>query len=334
MSLKPTPARAVELDLEPGQVDHLEVAGEGAPDPRPGVVALDRGEEADGAEVDAEDGDPGAGEVAQRVEDRAVAAEDEAEVEVARKLVDRLDALCCRAVLGDLVGGGEQPTPGLRGRCGGELDRVGRRRRVRVGDQRGFVVMLPPPRGPLSDRRSPRRLLRTRRRSRGSPSAPAGRRRRSRAPARPSSWAQRATERIASRRSSGSRTTPLPTRSRPSSNCGLTIARISPPGAMQRASAGRIFVSEMNETSTVVSAGRERQVGRLQAAGVEALDHGHPGILAQAQVDLSVGDVERDDPRRAALQQAVGEAAGRGADVEAVAPGRPRRRASSGRYRA
>ena len=67
--------------------------------------------------------------------------------------------------------------------------------------------------------------------------------------------------------------------------------------------------------------GRERQVGGLEAAGVDALDHGHPRVLAQAAVELPVGDVEGDHVRRAALQQAVGEAAGRGADVEAVAAG-------------
>ena len=67
--------------------------------------------------------------------------------------------------------------------------------------------------------------------------------------------------------------------------------------------------------------GREGQVRGLEAAGVEPLDHGHARILAQPQVDLPVGDVERGHPGGAALQQAVGEAAGRGADVEAVAPG-------------
>ena len=48
------------------------------------LVALDRGEEPDRAEVDAEHRDAGAGEVAQGVKDRAVAAEDEAEVGLAR----------------------------------------------------------------------------------------------------------------------------------------------------------------------------------------------------------------------------------------------------------
>ena len=67
--------------------------------------------------------------------------------------------------------------------------------------------------------------------------------------------------------------------------------------------------------------GEERQVGGAERAGVQALDHDHPGVLAQAGVDLAVGDVDRGDPGRAPLQHAVGEAAGRGADVEAVAVG-------------
>ena len=77
----------------------------------------------------------------------------------------------------------------------------------------------------------------------------------------------------------------------------------------------------MKETSTVAREGREGQVGRAHLARVEALDHGHPRVLAQACVDLAVGDVDRGHPSGAALQQAVGEAAGRGADVEAVAAG-------------
>ena len=77
----------------------------------------------------------------------------------------------------------------------------------------------------------------------------------------------------------------------------------------------------MKETSTDGQVGREGQVGGLQRARVEALDHGHARVLAQAPVELAVGDVDRGDALGAALQQAVGEAAGRGADVEAVAPG-------------
>ncbi len=45
------------------------------------------------------------------------------------------------------------------------------------------------------------------------------------------------------------------------------------------------------------------------------------GSSRRLHVDLPVGDIDRGHPRRAPLQHAVGEAAGRGADVEAVAPG-------------
>ena len=63
----------------------------------------------------------------------------------------------------------------------------------------------------------------------------------------------------------------------------------------------------------------EGQVRRGERAGVDPLDHGHARILAHAQVDLAVGDVERGHARGAALQQAVGEATGRCARVEAFA---------------
>src|ERR1700729_1629587 len=47
-----------------------------------------------------------------------------------------------------------------------------------------------------------------------------------------------------------------------------------------------------------------------------AVDYGYAWIGAQAPVELAVGDVERDHVRGAALEQAVGEAASRGANVE------------------
>ena len=62
------------------------------------------------------------------------------------------------------------------------------------------------------------------------------------------------------------------------------------------------------------------QIGRRQVPGVEVLDDDHARVVAQRPVDLPVADVERDDARGAALQQHVGEAAGRGADVERLAP--------------
>ena len=44
---------------------------------------------------------------------------------------------------------------------------------------------------------------------------------------------------------------------------------------------------------------REGQLGRLERAGVAALDHGHPLVVAKPPVELAVGHVERDHGRRA-----------------------------------
>ncbi len=77
----------------------------------------------------------------------------------------------------------------------------------------------------------------------------------------------------------------------------------------------------MNETST--TARRSRRAGQVagsQQAGVDALQDGHAVVRAQPLVDLPAADVERGHVRRARLQEAVGEAAGRGADVEALEP--------------
>src|SRR4029079_16676766 len=57
-------------------------------------------------------------------------------------------------------------------------------------------------------------------------------------------------------------------------------------------------------------------------ARVGALDHRDALVRSQAVVELAIGDVERDHVGGAALQQAVGEAAGGGADVERAATGR------------
>jgi hypothetical protein len=66
--------------------------------------------------------------------------------------------------------------------------------------------------------------------------------------------------------------------------------------------------------------GRVRQLVAGDSAGVRALDHRHTGVAAQPPVELAVRDVERHHVRGAALQQAVGEAAGGGADVQRPAP--------------
>ena len=98
----------------------------------------------------------------------------------------------------------------------------------------------------------------------------------------------------------GSRTTPpLPTCSRPTSNCGLTSATIvarrrqharRPPAARAR--------SEMNETSIDREVGRRRAASRgEQVADVGPLEHDDARILAQRPGELAVADVDRDDAR-------------------------------------
>ena len=71
-----------------------------------------------------------------------------------------------------------------------------------------------------------------------------------------------------------------------------------------------------------------------ERARVGALDHGDPGIGPQAPGELAVGDVEGDDVRGAGREQAVGEAARRGADVEAAGPGNVQARRRRARSRA
>src|SRR5262245_23049627 len=63
---------------------------------------------------------------------------------------------------------------------------------------------------------------------------------------------------------------------------------------------------------------RERQLP--QRAHVQPLEHRYARVVPDARVQLPVPDVERDHPCCAALQEHVGEAAGRGPDVEAAAP--------------
>ena len=56
----------------------------------------------------------------------------------------------------------------------------------------------------------------------------------------------------------------------------------------------------------------------MQRARVRPLEDGHSRVGAQPRMELAVADVDRHDARRACLEQAVGEAAGRGADVHGV----------------
>ena len=79
----------------------------------------------------------------------------------------------------------------------------------------------------------------------------------------------------------------------------------------------------MNETSIIASSIGSGRRGRRSAsrALVRSIETTR-GSRAQRVGELSAAHVESVDPARAALEQDVGEAAGRGADVERDQPGR------------
>ena len=124
-----------------------------------------------------------------------------------------------------------------------------------------------PPRPPRRPRARPRPARRS---SRGCRPARAGPRRRSRAAQTPSSpTASSPTATSAARRSDASRTTPpLPTRSRPTSNCGLTSARQSKLGAAAPSTAGSTFPKPMKETSITIRSGAHGSASALERARV------------------------------------------------------------------
>ena len=89
----------------------------------------------------------------------------------------------------------------------------------------------------------------------------------------------------------------------------------------------RIFVAEMKETSATarsiwVCSGRSAE---LQFAGV-FFDLDDAGVLLEFPGQLIDVDVDGEDLRGAGLQEAVGEAAGGGADVQASSVRRDRSR--------
>ena len=86
--------------------------------------------------------------------------------------------------------------------------------------------------------------------------------------------------------------------------------------------AGSTFVSEMNDASIVAMAGCSGSDSQL--ADVGALHDDDALVVAQPHVELAVAHVDGVDARGAALQQAVGEAAGRRADIERDQPARHR----------
>ena len=224
-----------------GQLQDLEVAREGAVEVPPQAVGVERREEADLAVVDREHRHPRARVLAQRGEDRPVAAQHDAEVGPAARRRRHLDPV--RGLEPELPGlllvehqrGARAPRgpDQLAQRLAGAVHpAVGHDRDPHASDlrERGRRRRRARPRG------RPRPATRT---SRGCPSAPAARTGRSRGRRRRARPRSRRRRRRAARRASGSRTTPpRPTPARPTSNCGLTIASASKRGAAHASTAG------------------------------------------------------------------------------------------------
>ena len=125
------------------------------------------------------------------------------------------------------------------------------------------------------------------------------------------------TSRTAWTRCSGSRTTPpAPSRSRPTSNCGLTIGSRS--ASAPRAGGERGQHQPQRDEGQVGDDEVDRAVDRLgrQRADVGALVDPDAVVGAQAPGELAVADVDGDDLGGAPAEQHLGEAAGGGAGVE------------------
>ena len=109
---------------------------------------------------------------------------------------------------------------------------------------------------------------------------------------------------------------------RPASNCGLTSATIDPPPSRSTDRTGpSTRASEMNATSiTARSTGSGSSAG--EGPGVDPLHGHHARVLAQLLGQLAVADVHRVHPGGAPGEEHIGEAAGRGADIDGHAAGR------------
>ena len=152
------------------------------------------------------------------------------------------------------------------------LERGGDLLRAAVREHRGGAApasRLHHPRGrvevgDVAGRARPRRATRS---SRGCPSGPAAPTRRSRAPRAPSSRAARRDrdERTRAARPARARRRPCRRCPRPTSNCGLIIASTSWRGATHASTAGRTFVSEMNDRSTTTRSGAYGSASALDA---------------------------------------------------------------------
>ena len=112
-------------------------------------------------------------------------------------------------------------------------------------------------------------------------------------------------------------TRPLTMSARPTSNCGLT--RLTSHAAL-RGEPQHMRQHEPLRDEAHVDDDCVRRLGEtlgVKRARIDALERAHARVGGEARIELAAADVDRDHLRRAARKQDVGEAAGRGADVEA-----------------
>ena len=307
MSLTATWRSAAELDVERRQLGDLVVAREDPAEPGFELVRRDRRQEAHRAEVDADDGRARAEGPPQGAKHRPVAAEHHDEVDllegghrriplVLLSLVLRIeqldagftgDALEALETLADHLGLPRVTTAAVRtGSADGVFDPV----IELIGERRILAVDEVQEELPVSLRAGQPRVYDADRLGRPGESGlgdlaqdPAVNLRVSNDPALPDLLATRFELRLDEHER-------LPAR-----------ARESKRGRQRGADADERDVARDE-------IGRERQ--GLELARVRALEHGDARVSAEASVQLAASDVERDHPRRAALEEHVGEPAG------------------------
>ncbi len=113
---------------------------------------------------------------------------------------------------------------------------------------------------------------------------------------------------------------PFPTAFRPASNCGLTRAISQAPAAATLSAAGSARVRLMKLTSATMAPTGSLTWLRIEAPRVGPLEHHDPGVGAELGVELVAPDIDGIDLGRAAGEQNLGEAPGRGADIERHPP--------------
>ena len=109
---------------------------------------------------------------------------------------------------------------------------------------------------------------------------------------------------------------PLPTHSRPTSNCGLTRATSQAPGAARLSAAGRALVRLMKLTSATMAPTGPATIPASRRLASVPSSATTLGSLAELGVKLVAPDIDGEDAGSAALEQHLGEASGRGANIE------------------